>query len=169
MFGWLFVGLGVRVGSLDSGGLDSGGERKWRVTSSGEALEQNHIKAQAVGEEEWKATSSVEALEQSHIKLQVKRNGKLLPRAKPSDKANSSCRQRGMESYFLGRSPRIRPSQAAKNRRAFRAPWKRRASREHIVLCGQPNSRHPRTVRILSRLHVVLWWRVHLEEMVAND
>ena len=54
---------------------------------------------------------------------------------------------RGVEGYFLGRSPRIRPSQAAKNRRALRAPFSRRASREHIVLCGQPNSRHPRTVR----------------------
>ena len=30
---------------------------------------------------------------------------------------------------------------------ALRAPFSRRASREHIVLCGQPNSRHPRTVR----------------------
>ena len=121
------------------------------------------------GERKWRVTSSGEAFEQNHIKLQVKRNGKLLPRAKPSNKANSSCRQRGMESYFLGRSPRIRPSQAArnrgvegyflgrsprirpsqaaKNRRALRAPFPRRASREHLVLCGKPNSRHSRTVR----------------------
>ena len=92
----------------------------------------------------------------------VKGNGELPPRANPSNKATSSCRQRGMESYFLGRSPRIRPSQAARNRGVEgyfnpRAEPSHKAipnckeptcaSREHIVLCGHPNSRHPRTVR----------------------
>ena len=91
MFGWLFVGLGVGVGDLDSGGLDSGGRKEMGSYLLGRSPRTKPH--QAAGEEEWKATSPGEALEQSQFKLQAKGNGKLLPRAEPSHKAIPSCKE----------------------------------------------------------------------------
>ena len=70
----MFVGLGVRVG-----GLDSGGRKEMENYLLGRTPRTKPH--QAAGEEEWKATSSGEALEQSQFKLQAKGNEKLLPRA----------------------------------------------------------------------------------------
>ena len=103
----MFVGLGVRVGGLYSGGLDSGGREQMESYLLGRSPRTKPH--QAAGEEEWKATSSGEALEQSQFKLQAKGNGKLLPRAEPSHKAIPSCK----EPRCGGLLPRAEPSHKA--------------------------------------------------------